>query len=186
MPRNQRPKRIVISKVYTKAGDDGTTTLGDLTRVPKNHLQIVAYADVDEANSAIGAAIAIGRVPDGVADILRKIQNDLFDVGADLSVPFDSTVGTRRLRIDQSYIDRLELGSHQLLDKMTATGWTRCDSVTPSRAMLEVAAAAIRRASTSVSAAAEAEVDVNPLITGYLDQLSIALRNIAVIDCPPA
>lgn len=186
MPRKQRTTRIVISKVYTRSGDDGTTTLGDLTRVSKSHPQITAFANVDEANSAVGVAIAIGRLPDSVADALRAIQNDLFDVGADLSVPFDPTAGASRLRIDQSYIEHLEHRCHQLITTLTTAGWTECSSISPARATLEAASTKVRKASMSVSAAAAAEAAVNPLIEPYLDRLITVLHEIAALDNPPS
>ena len=78
---------VHLTRIYTRTGDDGTTGLSDFSRVSKNDARLVAYADCDEANSAIGAAIALGKPDPGIAEVLRQIQNDLFDAGADLSTP---------------------------------------------------------------------------------------------------
>ena len=83
-----------LSKIYTRTGDDGTTSLGDLSRTDKGDLRLVAYADVDEANSALGVALALGDLPADLGALLTRVQNELFDVGADLSVPFND--GVRR------------------------------------------------------------------------------------------
>ncbi|MCW2542782.1 MAG: ATP:cob(I)alamin adenosyltransferase, partial [Frankiales bacterium] len=80
---------VHLTRIYTKTGDDGTTALGDMSRVRKTDPRLVAYADVDEANSAIGVAIALGGLTEDIATLLRRIQNDLFDVGADLCTPID-------------------------------------------------------------------------------------------------
>src|SRR5437764_8556462 len=78
---------VHLTRIYTKTGDDGTTALGDMSRVRKTDARLGAYADVDEANSSIGVAMALGALPDDVFALLRRVQNDLFDVGADLCTP---------------------------------------------------------------------------------------------------
>ena len=78
---------VRLTRIYTKTGDAGQTHLGDMSRVAKTDPRLVAYADVDEANSVLGVALALGAPPDEVAELLRSVQNDLFDVGADLSTP---------------------------------------------------------------------------------------------------
>ena len=79
---------VNLTRIYTKTGDDGTTSLGDMSRTSKNDPRLEAYADVDEANSAIGVALSLGAIStDDVKALLTRIQNDLFDVGADLSTP---------------------------------------------------------------------------------------------------
>ena len=78
---------IVLSRIYTRTGDDGTTALGDMSRVPKTDPRLVAYADVDEANCAIGAALALAEFGDDLTALLTRVQNELFDVGADLCTP---------------------------------------------------------------------------------------------------
>src|SRR5215211_2123004 len=81
------PMTVRLTRIYTKTGDAGQTHLGDMSRVAKTDLRLVAYADVDEANSVLGVALALGSPDPAVAELLRSIQNDLFDVGADLSTP---------------------------------------------------------------------------------------------------
>src|SRR5207302_3390667 len=78
---------VNLTRIYTRTGDDGTTSLGDLSRTSKTDPRLMAFADVDEANSSIGVALALGGLPPDIADVLRMVQNDLFDVGADLCTP---------------------------------------------------------------------------------------------------
>src|ERR1700730_9780320 len=99
---------IHLTRIYTRTGDDGTTGLSDFSRVSKNDPRLVAYADCDEANSAIGVAIALGQPGEEIAGVLRQIQNDLFDAGADLSTPMVENPEYPPLRVPQDYIDRLE------------------------------------------------------------------------------
>lgn len=99
---------VRINRVYTRVGDTGTTALGDGSRVPKTDPRLGAYADVDETNSVVGVAIALGGLTDELADVLRAVQNDLFDVGADLCAPVVPDPEYPPLRITEPYIERLE------------------------------------------------------------------------------
>jgi len=90
-----------LSKIYTRTGDDGTTGLGDGTRVAKDSVRVEAYGTVDEANSAIGIILAIKSIPDDVRKCLTEVQHDLFELGGELSIPGHSAV-------TQNFIDRLE------------------------------------------------------------------------------
>jgi ATP:cob(I)alamin adenosyltransferase len=102
---------VRLTRIYTRTGDAGQTQLSDLSPVSKTDSRVEAYGDVDEANSAIGVAIAASGLPDDVAIVLRIVQNEMFDVGADLSTPLrvpTSTDPRLELRITQDYIDRLE------------------------------------------------------------------------------
>src|SRR4051794_16093974 len=99
---------VRLTRIYTKTGDAGQTHLGDMSRVAKTDPRLVAYADVDEANSVIGVALALGSPPDEVAELLRSIQNDLFDVGADLSTPITPAPEFPPLRVTAAYTERLE------------------------------------------------------------------------------
>ena len=99
---------VHLTRIYTRTGDDGTTALGDMSRVRKTDARLAAYADVDEANSAIGVAIALGALDPDVAVLLRRVQNELFDVGADLCTPVVPDPEFPPLRIEQEYVDRLE------------------------------------------------------------------------------
>src|SRR5512147_826456 len=99
---------VNLTRIYTRTGDDGTTALGDLSRVSKNDLRLVAYADVDEANCAIGVAVASGGLAEDLVALLTRVQNDLFDVGADLCTPVVEDPEFPPLRVEQQYVDRLE------------------------------------------------------------------------------
>src|SRR5262245_38060826 len=99
---------VNLTRIYTRTGDAGTTRLGDMSEASKTDLRLAAYADVDEANSQIGHAIAAGGLDDDVVDVLTQIQNDLFDVGADLSTPIVAEPAFPPLRVEPGYVDRLE------------------------------------------------------------------------------
>src|SRR3954463_13915499 len=99
---------VRLTRIYTRTGDAGQTHLGDMSRVEKTDPRLVAYADVDEANSVLGVALAVGALPQDVAELLRSVQNDLFDVGADLSPPAVAAPEYPPLRITAAYTERLE------------------------------------------------------------------------------
>src|ERR1700755_388849 len=98
---------VHLTRIYTRTGDDGTTGLSDFSRVSKNDPRLVAYADCDEANAAIGAAIALGAPDEQLTRVLRQIQNDLFDAGADLSTPVVENPENPPLRATPPYLHRL-------------------------------------------------------------------------------
>src|SRR3954454_15889210 len=107
--RGYRPVVAVhLTRIYTKTGDDGTTALGDMSRVAKTDPRVGAYADCDETNAALGVALALGQLPLRIADVLRRIQNDLFDVGADLCTPVVPDPAYPPLRVEPAYVERLE------------------------------------------------------------------------------
>src|SRR5271166_4837400 len=99
MPQD-RDKPVVLSQIYTRTGDDGTTALGDMSRASKTDPRLAAYADTDEANCAIGVAVTMGQLPADIVDALIRIQNELFDVGADLCNPVTETPAYPPLRVD--------------------------------------------------------------------------------------
>ncbi len=101
---------VHLTRIYTRTGDDGTTGLADFSRVPKTDPRLVAYADCDETNATLGLVLALGTPTDSAAAVLRRVQNELFDVGADLATPIaaDQPRRPHELRITQDYIDRLE------------------------------------------------------------------------------
>src|SRR5512145_1942889 len=99
---------VNLTRIYTRTGDAGRTRLGDMSETHKNDLRLHAYADVDEANAQIGAAIALCGLDEGVVQVLRTIQNALFDVGADFATPVVDNPDFPPLRILQEYVDRLE------------------------------------------------------------------------------
>ena len=109
MSRNRSENPVVLSRIYTRTGDDGSTALADGSRTAKTDSRLAAYADVEEANCAIGMAITFGNLSADIARLLARVQNELFDVGADLANPVtDAPPPYPPLRIDEAYITRLE------------------------------------------------------------------------------
>ena len=158
---------VRLTRIYTRGGDQGETSLGDGSRVSKLDCRIGAFGTVDELNSAIGFVLA-GDVPEAMREPLIRIQNELFDVGADLSVPWGVT---DRLRVEQPMIDALE----QLCDEFNADLPELRSFVLPggteASARLHVARTICRRAERDVLLGAR-EVDLNPLVLRYLNRLS--------------
>jgi len=99
---------VNLTRIYTRTGDDGTTNLGDMSRTGKNDPRLKAYADVDEANCAIGLAISTGTLRADITELLTRVQNELFDLGADLSTPIIDNPQHEPLRITEEYVTRLE------------------------------------------------------------------------------
>jgi len=109
MARNRSENPVVLSRIYTRTGDDGSTALADGSRTAKTDSRLAAYADVEEANCAIGMAITFGNLAADISGLLSRVQNELFDVGADLANPVtDTPPPYPPLRIDGAYITRLE------------------------------------------------------------------------------
>src|SRR5208283_2634170 len=174
MPRNRRENPVVLSRIYTRTGDDGLTSLSDGTRTAKTDSRLVAYADVEEANCAIGAVIAIGRPQPEITELLSRIQNELFDVGADLANPItDAPPPYPPLRIDASYIDALEEACDRYNEDLPALRSFVLPGGTPAAALLHTARTVTRRAERSAWAAVSEHGDsVNPLAARYLNRLS--------------
>jgi cob(I)alamin adenosyltransferase len=141
---------VHLTRIYTKTGDDGTTALGDMSRVRKTDPRLGAYADVDEANSAIGVCIALGALPDDVTALLQRIQNDLFDVGADLSTPVVAEPAYPPLRVLPEYTARLEEACDTYNERLTKLNSFILPGGTPGAALLHVARTVVRRAERSV------------------------------------
>ena len=162
-----RDEPVRLTRIYTRGGDGGETSLGDGSRVSKLDCRIGAFGTVDELNSALGVVLA-GDVPEGLREPLTRIQNELFDVGADLSVPWGVT---DRLRVEQPMIDRLE----ELCDELNAELPELRSFVLPggteAAARLHVARTVCRRAERDVLLGSE-EVELNPLVLVYLNRLS--------------
>ena len=158
---------VRLTRIYTRGGDAGETSLGDGSRVSKLDCRIGAFGTVDELNSALGVLLA-GDLPDEMRGPLERIQNELFDVGADLSVPWGVT---DRLRVEQPLIDRLE----ELCDRFNADLPELRSFVLPggteAAARLHVARTTCRRAEREVLLGAQ-EVELNPLVLAYLNRLS--------------
>lgn len=164
---------VHLTRIYTRTGDDGTTGLSDMSRVAKTDARLVAYADCDEANAAIGAALALGHPDTRITDVLRQIQNDLFDAGADLSTPIVENPKHPPLRIAQSYIDRLEGWCDAYNAGLPALKSFVLPGGSPLSALLHVARTVVRRAERSAWAAVDAHPEgVSVLPAKYLNRLS--------------
>jgi cob(I)alamin adenosyltransferase len=173
MPSDRRENPVVLSRIYTRTGDDGTTALGDGSRARKTDPRLVAYADVDEANCALGVALALGGLGPGIAQLLTRVQNELFDVGADLCRPIAADAAQPGLRVTEDYVAALE----QACDEHNAELPTLRSFVLPGgtagAALLHAARTVVRRAERSAWAAMDAHGDaVNPVTARYLNRLS--------------
>jgi cob(I)alamin adenosyltransferase len=164
---------VHLTRIYTRTGDDGTTGLSDFSRVSKNDARLVAYADCDEANAAIGVAVALGQPSQQLAAVLQQIQNDLFDVGADLSTPVVDNPEHPPLRITQAYIDRLEKWCDEFNENLPPLNSFVLPGGSPLSALLHVARTMARRAERSAWKAVEAHATaVSTLPAKYLNRLS--------------
>jgi cob(I)alamin adenosyltransferase len=164
---------VNLTRIYTRTGDDGTTSLGDMSRTPKTDPRLVAYADTDEANSAIGVAVALGGLADDVGAVLARVQNDLFDVGADLCMPVVENPEFPPLRVEPAYIDRLERDCDEFNGRLEKLRSFLIPGGTPGAALLHLARTVVRRAERSAWAAVEHHGDsVSPLPAKYLNRLS--------------
>jgi cob(I)alamin adenosyltransferase len=164
---------VHLTRIYTKTGDDGTTALGDMSRVRKTSVRVAAYADSDETNAAIGVALALGELPDELATVLRRIQNDLFDVGADLCTPIAEAPAYPPLRVTEEYVTRLEGWCDEHNERLSKLASFILPGGTPGAALLHTARTIARRAERSTWALIEAEPSTtNPLTATYLNRLS--------------
>lgn len=164
---------VHLTRIYTRTGDDGSTGLADFSRVPKDDPRLVAYADCEEANAAIGAALALAEVPEAIAAVLREVQNDLFDAGADLATPVVPEPKHPPLRIRQDYIDRLERDCDRFNADLPALDSFILPGGPPAAALLHVARTVVRRAERSAwTAVREHPGDCSALPAKYLNRLS--------------
>jgi len=167
---------VNLTRIYTKLGDGGETHLGDMSRVSKLHPRVEAYGTVDELNAAIGVALAACDLPPGFADWLRRIQNDLLDLGADLCVPgpvADSSASPAderpRLRVDASYTAWLERACDEVNEQLAPLRSFVIPGGTPAAAQLHVCRTVCRRAERRAIAVGE---EANPEVVRYLNRLS--------------
>lgn len=164
---------VNLTRIYTRAGDDGSTSLGDMSRTRKTDLRLQAYADVDEANSAIGAALALGGLPADVAEVLMRIQNDLFDVGADLCNPIVPDPAYPPLRVEAGDVERLERECDRFNERLEPLRSFILPGGTAGAALLHVARTTVRRAERSTWRAIDEYGEaMNPLTAAYLNRLS--------------
>ncbi len=164
---------VHLTKIYTRTGDDGTTALSDFSRVSKNDPRLAAYADCDELNASIGQALALTMLPEDVVTVLKRVQNELFDAGADLSTPIQENPKYPPLRIEQSYIDALEADCDRFNEQLEALNSFILPGGTPGAAMLHVARTIARRAERAAWAAVEAVPETTSVLPArYLNRLS--------------
>ena len=175
---------VNLTRIYTRTGDDGTTALGDFSRTSKTDPRLEAYADVDEANSTVGVALAADAAPGGghlaadVVTLLHRVQNDLFDVGADLCTPLTDAAPERPpLRVTDDYVARLESACDRWNAELKPLRSFVLPGGTLAAAHLHVARTVTRRAERSVWGAlahhgSDGDGGVNPLTATYLNRLS--------------
>lgn len=175
---------VVLNRIYTRTGDGGETRLSDMSLTRKTDLRVQAYGDVDETNSVIGVALATGGIPEPLTRALAVVQNELFDLGADLSNPLRADPKYPPLRIEQASVDRLEGWCDEFGDPLPKLRSFILPGGSPAGAQLHLARTICRRAERSAWLALEAygteEVPadderpggVNPVAVTYLNRLS--------------
>ncbi len=163
----KRDEPVRLTRIYTRAGDTGETSLGDGSRVSKLDCRIASFGTVDELNALIGVALA-GELPPSFGPVLTRVQNELFDLGADLSVPWGIA---DRLRVTQELIDALERDCDGFNAALPELRSFVLPGGSEAAARLHVARTVCRRAEREVIAAGE-EVELNPLVLVYLNRLS--------------
>ena len=160
---------VRLTRIYTRGGDGGETSLGDGSRVSKLDPRVVAYGAVDELNSQLGLVLALPELPVGLRAPLERIQNELFDLGADLSVPFEPDDG--RLRVTQAQVDELERLCDRHNEALPELKSFVLPGGTEAAGRLHVARAVCRRAELAALAAGR-EVELDALAAVYLNRLS--------------
>ncbi|WP_106817095.1 cob(I)yrinic acid a,c-diamide adenosyltransferase [Janibacter massiliensis] len=173
---------VNLTRIYTRTGDDGTTALGDFSRTSKTDPRLGAYADTNEANAHLGVAIATGELDEDVVAVLTRVQNDLFDVGADLATPLQESYEYPPLRVEQRWVDELEADCDTYNARLEKLRSFILPGGSPAAAHLHVATTVVRRAERSAWAArqvhgteaggARGVGGINPLTTTYLNRLS--------------
>ena len=186
---------VNLTRIYTRTGDQGTTALGDFSRTAKTDVRLAAYADTNEANASIGIALAAGHVRDDVRATLLRVQNDLFDVGADLATPLRPSYAYEPLRVRSAWIDELEADCDRYNAELEPLRSFILPGGSPVSAYLHLATTITRRAERSTWAAIAAYGDqpapeveaggVNPEAATYLNRLSdllFILARVANLD----
>jgi cob(I)alamin adenosyltransferase len=163
----ERDEPVRLTKIYTRGGDAGETSLGDGSRVSKLDSRIAAYGTVDELNAALGVVLA-GACPVEIGEVLARVQNELFDLGADLSVPVEHS---GRLRVTQEQVDQLEYDCDRFNEDLPELRSFVLPGGGEAAVRLHVARTVCRRAEREALAAAS-EHDVSPLVLVYLNRLS--------------
>jgi cob(I)alamin adenosyltransferase len=169
MSPRERDEPVRLTKIYTRGGDRGETSLGDGSRASKLDPRVAAYGMVDELNSQVGVVLASPELDAELREPLERIQNELFDLGADLSVPFAS--GDDRLRVTQAQVDELERLCDRHNERLPELKSFVLPGGSEAAARLHVARAVCRRAELAALIAAR-EVEIDPLVPVYLNRLS--------------
>lgn len=160
---------VNLTRIYTRTGDAGETHLGDMSRVPKTHPRIEAYGDIDELNSQLGVVLTLDDLPERFGPWLRQIQNDLFDLGADLSVPHDTEHARKdRLRATPEQVTWLEQRCDEVNAELQPLRSFLLPGGSPAAAHLHVARTIARRSERRALLVEEA----NPEVVRYLNRLS--------------
>ncbi len=176
---------VHLTRIYTRTGDAGTSKLVDGGTVAKTDPRLVAYADCDEANATLGVVVALGAAEPAVVQVIRRVQNELFDVGADLGTPVIPDPAWEPLRVTQDYIDRLEADCDSFNEPLPVLDSFILPGGTPAGALLHQARTVVRRAERSAWALLAAD----PARTGrlpaqYLNRLSDLLFVLARVANP--
>lgn len=160
---------VFLSRIYTKTGDHGETGLGDGSRVPKDHPRVTAYGSVDELNALLGVFLTHLTLESAIGELIRSVQNDLFDVGADLCLP--EKEGETALRVRNEQAERLEKTIDQLNERLQPLRSFILPGGSPAAAWCHLARTVCRRAERDVVTLA-AQEKVNPQVVIYLNRLS--------------
>jgi cob(I)alamin adenosyltransferase len=160
---------VNLTRIYTKLGDAGETHLGDMSRVPKTHPRIEAYGTLDELNAQLGLALTAADLPAAYAEWVRRVQNDLFDLGADISVPADKDAERERLRVTPDQVEWLEQRCDEVNAELPKLRSFVLPGGTPSAAQLHVCRTVCRRAERR---AIDVGDELNPEVVRYLNRLS--------------
>lgn len=164
---------VNLTRIYTRTGDAGTTRLGDMSETTKTDPRLAAYAGADETNAAVGVALALGSLEPDVVQVLTRVQNDLFDVGADLCTPIVPDPEYPPLRITQDYIDRLEGWCDEFNEDLPKLNSFILPGGTALSALLHTARTVTRRAERAAWAAMDEHGEsMSPLPAKYLNRLS--------------
>ena len=169
MSPRKRDEPVRLTRIYTRGGDRGETSLGDGSRVSKLDGRVIAYGAVDELNSQLGVVLALPELDPDLREPLERIQNELFDVGADLSVPF--SVNDGRLRVTQASVDELERLCDPHNEQLPELKSFVLPGGTEAAARLHLARAVCRRAELAALEAG-GETEISPLVPVYLNRLS--------------
>ncbi len=176
---------VHVTRVYTRTGDAGTSKLVDGSTVPKTDPRLVAYADCDEANAALGMLMALANPAERIAAVVARLQNELFDVGADLGTPVVPDPAWEPLRVTQEYVDRIEAECDAFNAELANLDSFILPGGTPAAALLHHARTVVRRAERSAWALVAHDAGgTNLLACTYLNRLSDLLFILARVANP--